>query len=134
MIGIMHKHQKAVLFYDPFGRAGKGTLERIMRGLVPSSFVTAVSPFGWDKEYYVASLAGARLNVVGELSDDKPIPAAMFKTVTGVDLITGRFSSTFTTKVNADSLVKISIVYIGIFMPRVTLHKFPLLVFLTIKK
>jgi len=27
-----------------------------------------------------------------------------------VDLITGRFSSTFTTKVNADSLVKISIV------------------------
>jgi putative DNA primase/helicase len=90
MIGIMHKHQKAVLYYDPFGRAGKGTLERIMRGLVPSSFVTAVSPFGWDREYYVASLAGARLNVVGELPDDKPIPAAIFKTVTGGDLITGR--------------------------------------------
>jgi putative DNA primase/helicase len=90
MFGVMHKHQKAVLFYDPFGRAGKGTLERILRGLVPPSFVTAVSPFVWHKEYFVASLAGTRLNVVGELSDDEPIPAAMFKTVTGGDLITGR--------------------------------------------
>lgn len=90
MIGIMHTHQKAVLFFDPFGRAGKGTLERIIRGLVPASFITAVSPFVWHKEYFVASLAGARLNVVGELSDDVPIPAAMFKTVTGGDLITGR--------------------------------------------
>jgi P4 family phage/plasmid primase-like protien len=90
MLGIMHKYQKAALFYDPFGRAGKGTLERIMRRLVPNSFVTAVSPFVWDKEYYVASLAGTRLNVVGELPDDQPIPAAVFKTVTGGDLITGR--------------------------------------------
>ena len=57
------------------------TLERILRGLVPSSFITAVSPFGWNKEYFVASLAGARLNVVGELSDEQPIPAAIFKTV-----------------------------------------------------
>jgi putative DNA primase/helicase len=90
MVGLMHKHQKAVLFYDPFGRAGKGTLERILRATVPSAFVTAVSPFVWNKEYFVASLAGARLNVVGELPDDEPIPAAMFKTVTGGDPITGR--------------------------------------------
>lgn len=90
MLGLMHKHQKAVQFYDPFGRAGKGTLERILRQLVPPSFVTAVSPFVWDKEYYVASLAGARLNVVGELPDSDSIPAAVFKTVTGGDLLTGR--------------------------------------------
>lgn len=90
MLGNMYKYQKAVVFYDPYGRAGKGTLERILRALVPPSFVTAVSPFVWDKEYYVASLAGARLNVVGELPDDQSIPAAVFKTVTGGDLITGR--------------------------------------------
>ena len=90
MLGVMHKWQKAVLFYDPFGRAGKGTIERIIRQLVPSKFITAVSPFVWDKEYFVASLAGSRLNVVGELPDDKPIPAADFKTVTGGDLVTGR--------------------------------------------
>ena len=90
MTGCMHLFHKAVLFYDPFGRAGKGTLERILRNLVPDSFVTAVSPFNWDKEYYLASLVGARLNVVGELPDGKPIPAAAFKTVTGGDLLSGR--------------------------------------------
>lgn len=90
MLGLMPRFQKAVQFYDPFGRAGKGTLERILRQLVPPSFVTAVSPFVWHKEYFVAALAGARFNVVGELPDNESIPAAMFKTVTGGDLITGR--------------------------------------------
>lgn len=90
MLGIMARHHKAVLFYDPYGRAGKGTLERILRELVPKSFVTSVSPFNWDREYYLATLVGARLNVVGELPDNKPIPAAAFKTVTGGDLLTGR--------------------------------------------
>ena len=90
MTGAMAKYQKAVQFYDPYGRAGKGTLERIIRELVPPSFVTAVSPFNWGSEYYLASLAGARLNVVGELQDSKPIPAAAFKTVIGGDLLSGR--------------------------------------------
>lgn len=90
MLGIAYKFQKAVLFYDPFGRAGKGTTERIMRETVPSTFISAVSPFYWHREYFLASLAGSRLNVVGELPDDKPIPAAAFKTVTGGDMLTGR--------------------------------------------
>lgn len=90
MLGNMHQFQKAVMFYDPFGRAGKGTLERCIRELVPSTFVTAISPFNWSKEYYLASLAGARLNVVGELPEHESIPAAAFKTVTGGDLLTGR--------------------------------------------
>ncbi len=89
-LGILHRYQIAIQFYDPFGRAGKGTLERILRALVPASFVTAVSPFVWDKEYYLASLVGARLNVVGELPDGDAIPAAAFKTVIGGDLLTGR--------------------------------------------
>ncbi len=90
MLGIMHRYHKAVLFYDAFGRAGKGTVERIVRQLVPADFVTAVSPFVWSKEYYVASLAGTRLNVVGELPDHEALPAAAFKTVIGGDLLTGR--------------------------------------------
>lgn len=90
MLGLMAKHQKAVQFYDPYGRAGKGTFERMIKELVPSSFISAVSPFKWDNEYYLASLAGSRLNTVGELPDSKPIPAAAFKTVTGGDLLTGR--------------------------------------------
>ena len=90
MLGILFRYQKAAIFYDPFGRAGKGTLERVVRELVPATFVTAISPFQWNREYYLASLAGARLNVVGELPDHESIPAAAFKSVTGGDLLTGR--------------------------------------------
>ena len=90
MLGLMHRHHKAVLFYDPYGRAGKGTLESILRNLVPASFVTAVSPFTWEKEYFVVALAGARLNVVGELPESVPIPGAIFKSVIGGDLVMGR--------------------------------------------
>lgn len=90
MLGIMPRYQKAVLFYEPFGRAGKGTLERVLRALVPRAFVTAISPFKWSQDYHVATLAGARLNVVGELPENEAIPASSFKTVLGGDLITGR--------------------------------------------
>lgn len=90
MIGIMARFQKAVLFYDPYGRAGKGTLERVLRCLVPDSLVTAVSPFKWGQDYHLAALAGSRLNVVGELPDETAIPASDFKTVTGGDPLTGR--------------------------------------------
>jgi putative DNA primase/helicase len=93
MVGIMAMHQKAVLFYDKYGRAGKGTLERIIAQLVPRPFITAVAPFQWDKEYYRASLIGFRFNTVGELPESKPIPAAVFKTVTGGDFLDGRHPS-----------------------------------------
>jgi P4 family phage/plasmid primase-like protien len=90
LLGIMPRFQKAVLFYDPYGRAGKGTLERIIGELVPDAFTSAVSPFKWDKEYYLADLIGKRLNVVGELPEGESIPSANFKSVLGGDLISGR--------------------------------------------
>lgn len=90
MLGLMPQFQKAVLFYEPFGRAGKGTLERILRKLVPPEFVTAISPFKWALDYHVAALAGSRFNVVGELPESEAIPASSFKTVIGCDPVTGR--------------------------------------------
>jgi putative DNA primase/helicase len=90
MTGILARYQKAVLFYDLYGRSGKGTMERIMKELVPDEFIAAVSPFKWEDEYYVVQLAGARFNVVGELPDNKPLPANSFKTILGGDPVTGR--------------------------------------------
>ncbi len=90
MLGIIHKYQVAILFFEPFGRAGKGTIEKQFRALVPKEFVSAISPFKWHHDYHVATLAGKRLNVVGELPENEPIPAAAFKSVLGGDLITGR--------------------------------------------
>jgi len=90
IMGFMHKFHKAVLFYDPFGRAGKGTLVEIITALMADEYISAVSPFRWGSEYYIASLAGKHLNVVGELPENESIPGAAFKTVTGGDLLTGR--------------------------------------------
>lgn len=92
MLGIMARYEKAVFLYGE-GRAGKGTIQKIMDELVPRDWRTAVSPFKWDSEYYIASLAGKRLNLVGELPQSQPIPAAEFKTVTGRDQLTGRHPS-----------------------------------------
>lgn len=90
MLGILYKFQIAILFFEPFGRAGKGTIEKQLRCLVPSEFTSAISPFKWHQDYHVATLAGKRLNVVGELPENEPIPAAAFKSVIGGDLVTGR--------------------------------------------
>lgn len=90
MLGIFHKFQAAVLFYEPFGRAGKGTIEKLLRQLVPAEYISAISPFKWNQDYHVAALAEKRLNVVGELPESEPIPSAAFKTVIGGDLVVGR--------------------------------------------
>jgi P4 family phage/plasmid primase-like protien len=90
MTGVAYRYQKAILLYDPIGRAGKGTFMQILGRLVPIEFTCSVSPFSWEQEYYLINMAGKRLNVVGELPDDKPIPAAQFKSVIGGDLLSGR--------------------------------------------
>jgi len=58
--------------------------------MVPREARSALSPDVWSREYYLADLAGKRLNVVGELSDELPIDSAAFKRVTGRDELTGR--------------------------------------------
>jgi putative DNA primase/helicase len=90
MFGLMPRYHKAALFFDPYGRAGKGTECDILYAMVPPEYVTNVSPFRWNAEYYLANLAMSRLNLVGELPENTPLPAADFKTVTGGDLLTGR--------------------------------------------
>lgn len=92
ILGLMARHEKVALFYGA-GRSGKGTILKIIERLVPPQWRAASSPFRWDQEYYLADLAGKRLNVVGELPEDEAIPAAYFKTVTGRDLLTGRHPS-----------------------------------------
>jgi putative DNA primase/helicase len=92
LFGLATKLQTAALLYGP-GATGKSTLLRIIKELFPAEFVGAVSPNAWEREYNVASLAGKRLNVVGELCDDRQIPASAFKNVTGGDLIEGRHTT-----------------------------------------
>lgn len=71
-------------------RSGKSTLQQILARMFPPEAVSAVPPTNWGREYFVASLAGKRLNLVGELDDAAPIPAAAFKNITGGGLVEGR--------------------------------------------
>lgn len=86
---LLARHQLALMLLGREG-SGKSTWQRVLEAVFPASAVSAVSPAVWSREYNVASLAGKLLNVVGELSDDAPIPAAAFKNVTGNNLIEGR--------------------------------------------
>jgi len=90
ILGRMYKYQKAILFYDAIGRSGKGVMVKIIKSLVPKDFTASLNPFKWDQEYYLAALAGKKLNVVGELDESKPIPANQFKSVIGEDDLSGR--------------------------------------------
>ena len=91
MLGVAHRYEKAFAWLDRYGRAGKGTLEKIYNKLVPAELCSAASPTLWGKEYSLAMMAGKRLNVVGELAEHLPIPAAEFKSVLGRDEVVGRF-------------------------------------------
>ncbi|MBK7278101.1 MAG: hypothetical protein IPI51_22505 [Betaproteobacteria bacterium] len=89
LFGLMARHQVAGLFLGAPG-SGKSTFQMLLRGLFPADAVSAVPPSSWGREYFVASLAGKRLNLVGELDDAAPIPAAAFKNITGGGLAEGR--------------------------------------------
>jgi putative DNA primase/helicase len=92
LFGLGARLQTVGLLLGP-GASGKSTFLAIVQRLFPPLFVAAVSPTRWSHEYFAAGLAGKRLNVVGELPDDHPLPAAAFKNVVGGDLIEGRHPS-----------------------------------------
>jgi putative DNA primase/helicase len=89
LLGVACKYEK-VLFMKGKGRAGKGTIMKIICAMLPANAIGSISPDVWSREYYLADLAAKRINVVGELSDEVPIDAAAFKRVTGRDPLTAR--------------------------------------------
>lgn len=86
---LLPSMQKAALILGPEG-SGKSTIARLITALLPDDLVTATPPHQWGHEYYLASLAGSQLNVVGEVSHNTPIPGAAFKSVLGGDRLQGR--------------------------------------------
>jgi putative DNA primase/helicase len=89
LLGILYRYEKAVLLHGK-GQAGKSTILKLIEALFPPEFVGTVSPFGWSDDYHAAALAGLRVNLVGELSAEKELPAAAFKMVTGRDRVQAR--------------------------------------------
>ena len=89
IVGFANRFEKALFMYGK-GRAGKGTILKIMSAILPASGQSSVPPDRWDREYYLADLAGKRMNIVGETSEERPIDSATFKSVLGRDMLTAR--------------------------------------------
>lgn len=89
LFGLLAELQKVVLWVG-VTRSGKGTAARVLEALFPATAVCSVAPDRWGHEYHRAALAGARLNVVGEVDESRPIPSGDFKSITGRDLVGAR--------------------------------------------
>lgn len=89
LLGLIASLQIVVLMLGR-ERSGKSLLQSVFEYLFPRDVVCALSPASWSSDYHLAALAGKRINLVGELHDESPIPGAPFKNVTGGSLLTGR--------------------------------------------
>lgn len=83
------RHRIVGLLLGPTS-SGKSTALSVLRQAFAQDQVCAVTPQRWSHEYFVASLAGKALNIVGELDARDSIPGGAFKTITGKDLVEGR--------------------------------------------
>ena len=78
--GLGPSFARAILLYG-VAQSGKTQLLDIVQNLLPKDVITYVIPYDFDKGFSVVELSHSLMNVCGELTEDKPIPGAMFKQV-----------------------------------------------------
>lgn len=89
ILGLGHVFKEAG-FLIGAGDTGKSTLGALLSMFLPRAAVAAVPLGQMNKEYSLAQLAKARLNLPGEEAADIVIPAAALKQITGGDPISAR--------------------------------------------
>jgi P4 family phage/plasmid primase-like protien len=89
ILGSLPSYQMAIFLYGAPG-SGKSLILRILGAMFDPKDVTVVSPHELDQDYKKAMLAHKRLNIVPELSSEKPIPSAEFKAMVGQDRVSAR--------------------------------------------
>jgi P4 family phage/plasmid primase-like protien len=92
MFGLAPKMARAVLLYG-VAHSGKSVLLKIVEALMPSGRVAAISPEMWGDKFAPASLAGALLNIGGELHESKKIDGSVFKTVVVGETMSAQFKN-----------------------------------------
>jgi putative DNA primase/helicase len=81
---------KCVVLHGEGANNGKGQFLDLLRGLLPESAVSAVSPTKFHDERYVAELASKKLNTSDKLGTARTISDDMFKSIVTGDPITAR--------------------------------------------
>ncbi len=89
LFGKATEYERALILLGP-GASGKSTTTKVASGVMPPKSVCAIAPQNMAQEYYLARLAGKRLNFVAELPDTKVIQSEVVKGVISGDLQTGR--------------------------------------------
>lgn len=89
LFGKASEYHRAYLLYGvPF--TGKSVTLGVMSELMPREAQCSVSPEGWNDKYLPAEMYGKRLNICGELSDERKIDGTKFKEITTGEMITGQ--------------------------------------------
>lgn len=82
LFGVGTRYQRAICLIGQPG-SGKSRIIGILRGLVPREVVSSIPPQDWADKYLPAEMFGKLINFAGELSENKPIPGAIFKQIVG---------------------------------------------------
>lgn len=90
LVGVATKWQRCLILDGPQGDNGKSTILQITRQLFPPETQRSIPPQRWGHEYYLAQLAGARINLVAEMPKTDIDASEAFKAVISGDTVTGR--------------------------------------------
>jgi P4 family phage/plasmid primase-like protien len=80
-LGFQLQEPKALILYGPRAGNGKSQVLELMRGLLPSTAVSAVPPNRFNDDKFVAELAGKLLNAADELSNSTALTSDRFKAI-----------------------------------------------------
>jgi P4 family phage/plasmid primase-like protien len=86
LVGTVTDHAVAMTLTGG-GANGKSVYLTVIRALFPRSTVVSISPQDFSNKFYLAELAGARLNAVNEMPDNEIADSAEFKSVVSGDSI-----------------------------------------------
>ena len=82
LFGVATRYQRAICLIGQPG-SGKSRVMGILRGLLPRESTSSVPPQDWADKYLPAEMFGKLVNFAGELSENRPIPGAIFKQIVG---------------------------------------------------
>lgn len=88
LLGLGTTYQRSLILVGDAGANGKSTLLSVVRALFPPEAVRASGPQQWTNLFYLAELAGARINIVNELPDSDVEAGETFKAVISGDDVT----------------------------------------------
>jgi phage/plasmid-associated DNA primase len=86
-IGAGTQYAKAILLHGPQANNGKSQFLDMVRGLLPDSAISEVSPRNFGKDHHLIGLVGALLNASDEVGAASAIMSEIFKQVIDGNLI-----------------------------------------------